>query len=185
MSDNVKICSINNCERPVLCKGWCGLHYDRDRKGIDMNKPIPAPFGAGFDFIVSLIFYTGDDCVNWPYSQADGYGKLKYKGKTFTASRLLLQLIYGEDAVKGMDSAHSCHNRLCCNPNHLRIATRKSNMMDKLADGTNIGGRKLTESEAIKIKYDTRIPYRVIAEDYNTTVSNVSSIKLGKSWKYI
>jgi len=38
-----RICSISGCESPYYEKGFCSLHYDRDRKGIDMERPKKKP----------------------------------------------------------------------------------------------------------------------------------------------
>lgn len=37
---NVKACSIEDCPNPVLARGWCEMHYQRNRRGGDMTAPI-------------------------------------------------------------------------------------------------------------------------------------------------
>ncbi len=44
MSESV--CSIEDCEKPRYCKGYCVMHYQRARKGKDMSAP-PVPLGQG------------------------------------------------------------------------------------------------------------------------------------------
>lgn len=40
----------------------------------------------------------------------------------------------------GKQVAHSCHNRACCNPRHLRWATSKENIGDSVAAGRTAKG---------------------------------------------
>lgn len=34
-----RTCSIQDCDRPAYCRGWCTLHYSRWKKGRDLNAP--------------------------------------------------------------------------------------------------------------------------------------------------
>lgn len=36
----MKTCKVEDCDRPVLSKGYCNAHYIRSRNGSDMNAPI-------------------------------------------------------------------------------------------------------------------------------------------------
>lgn len=60
----------------------------------------------------------------------NGYGFLCVEGKKVKAHRLAYRLERGRWPDRGRVIAHSCDNRLCVNPRHLRAATHSSNMRD-------------------------------------------------------
>ena len=50
-----------------------------------------------------------------------------------TAHRVAYVLTHGEPP-QGMDIAHTCHNKLCCNPAHLEAQTRSENIWANVTD---------------------------------------------------
>ena len=72
----------------------------------------------------------------------DGYPKAKYKGKSQPAGRIIMRLLYGDEAIKGKLVCHTCGHRSCLNPQHLYLGTPQSNSDDKYRDGTMATGEK-------------------------------------------
>ena len=65
----------------------------------------------------------------WPwtgYTLPDGYGRIGVSRRLVLTHRLSYELSTGEIPA-GMQIDHICHNRGCCNPQHLRLATQKQN----------------------------------------------------------
>lgn len=81
--------------------------------------------------------YIGDSCLEWPFPRRypNGYGALQAKVARTTAHRFVCVLAHGEPQGR-LDAAHICHNRLCCNPQHLRWATRRDNLADRVVRRT-------------------------------------------------
>lgn len=41
MKDTVaRTCSVEGCERKLHARGYCSMHYDRDKRGADLNAPV-------------------------------------------------------------------------------------------------------------------------------------------------
>ena len=90
-----------------------------------MDKPIDIEFWAG-DRLWSRVDTQGpDDCWEWQsYTNQDGYGKAyggggSGAGKVFV-HRVAYTLTHGP-IPEGLTVDHTCHNRPCCNPAHLRL----------------------------------------------------------------
>lgn len=66
-------------------------------------------------------------CWNWTDSpSAQGYGRLGMDGEKVLAHRFSWTMYTGEN-IDGMILDHSCGNRLCVNPAHLRVCSVKEN----------------------------------------------------------
>jgi hypothetical protein len=61
-----------------------------------------------------------------------GYGRFRIKKINFIAHRIAYYLATGESPQVVM---HSCDNRRCCNPAHLRAGTHSENVRDMIAKG--------------------------------------------------
>lgn len=93
------------------------------------------------DFWSRVVVGREDECWLWVGPiHPGGYGKTSENGKKFYAHRRAYELTYGP-IPPGLDIDHVCHNqdpsceggdgclhRRCCNPAHLRAATRSENL---------------------------------------------------------
>lgn len=69
-----------------------------------------------------------DGCWNWIGSlMPNGYGNISIAGY-YLPHRLSWALAHG-DPPKGLDIDHLCRNRRCVRPDHLRLATRRQNLL--------------------------------------------------------
>lgn len=135
-------------------------------------------------------------CWLWE-SRADrgGYGWLKEIGRKYLRAHRLSWTLHRGEIPPGMCVLHKCDTPACVNPDHLFLGTHLDNARDRVQKGRGRGGSmgmagkfnpsvKLTEEEVRAIRSDTR-QLLAIAGDYGISDSQVSSIRLRKSWRYL
>lgn len=74
------------------------------------------------------------DCLTWDTPHSTGYGYFTMKAE---AGRLQLRahrvayMIANGDIPEGMQVDHTCYNKACVNPQHLRLTTHKQNQENR------------------------------------------------------
>lgn len=123
------------------------------------------------------------DCWIWQKSfGSHGYGNIGTGGaRNETVHRVSHEVFNGE-IPKGLLVLHSCDNRKCCNPAHLRVGTRVDNTKDALLRSPI--KRKLTLEEAQEI-YDSKLSQRKLAELYGVSQRLIGNIKRGTAWQHM
>ena len=123
----MKTCSVEDCEKRHVARGWCGAHYRRWRKHGDplAGGTCYATPEEAFLARTEPLLWSG--CVIWTGGvDGGGYGMLHVNGRMVKAHRWAWERERGpipDDRV--LD--HTCWNRACVNPEHLRLATISQN----------------------------------------------------------
>lgn len=181
-------CNAPDCVRPHLARGYCSKHYQRWQATGSLKTRRSTHVGAAQSFLSSIP--VTDECVLWPYSISEkGYGRLRFRGVCINASRACLLLHKGEPPSVDHQCAHSCGNRACVNPRHLRWATGAENAADTIKHGTRVQGErhpsaKITEKDVLAIRVDCRTN-REIASDYGLHIHTIRQIKKRALWKHV
>lgn len=116
-------CSIADCSRTVLARGWCGAHYQRWRKS---GNPLVAKFERGPLELLWKHVELGRDDECWNYTgkvNKRGYARFKHHW----VHRLAWELQRGP-IPEGLTVDHLCFNKVCTNPQHLEIVPLKENL---------------------------------------------------------
>lgn len=102
-----------------------------DRETVDVIKSV---FGH-------RVRITGEQtCWKWLAGKFEqGYGLIRYNGKTSYAHRVSYSVTRGE-IPKGLCVLHKCDNRECINPNHLWLGTKAQNNTDRHLKGRDATG---------------------------------------------
>ena len=129
-----------------------------------------------------------DTCWLWTSSKSGGYGVFWGGDKTWAAHRYAW-VLSGQTLIEGLEICHSCRNRHCVNPDHLRQDTRSANMFDKIADGTNNKGEKhnlakLTDKTVLEIRASDKTQ-KELSVIYNVSYRQINYIIHRRTWKHI
>jgi len=156
------------------------------------DQPLKAGRGELRNWIAANVSYSRDECLLWPYGKTEhGYGTIIHEGHRTTAHRLMCVQAHGEPSDPDLEAAHSCGNRGCCNPGHLRWATPVENAADRLIHGTDKRGEKsgfaaLTAADVLQIvELFDKLSISEIAAKFGASESAVTSIYYGCSWAWM
>ena len=135
------LCIVNGCNNLSARwrLGYCGAHYKRwYRHGDPLSGGTPKRELQRYLADVVLKF-VGEECLEWPYTQNGvGYGQIRKGHKKLLVSRIVCEAVNGPPPTPQHEVAHNCgRGHLgCCNPQHLRWATRAENQADRRIHGT-------------------------------------------------
>jgi len=151
-------------------------------------KPIEESFWARVEKTDSCWWWRG-------YVNNNGYGRLyvALKKKSMSAHKLSYVLAHG-DVPEGMVIMHSCDNRKCVNPEHLRVGTASDNQRDAMHKNRAYFSRikgdyhprsdlsEISVARALLVK--DALPVQDIANALGTSKSNIYKIVQKVSWPH-
>jgi len=123
------------------------------------------------------------NCISHSKS-IDGYVKCKRNNKTITAHRLSFE-IHNNFIDKNLCVLHSCDNRQCINPKHLRLGTNYENVQDRVMRGrsSNKGQRKLTEENVLFIRNNINMGVKKLSEKFKVSDDTIYNVINNKTFK--
>lgn len=188
-----RICSVENCGKPYVAKGFCQNHYRlMKRHGTPVSKR--PTYGAAKRFITeTMIPFAGDECLIWPYSGVKGYGTVHWEGKRTLVTRIACEAMHGLPPTERHEAAHNCGNGKngCCNPRHLQWKTHADNMSDTVIHGTSTRGKrqgsaKLTD-EAVKSirQLHGTFTYEQLARQFSVSPGCIGAVVRRENWDWL
>lgn len=191
-------CTIPDCGRPHYRRGYCAAHNRRFREYGDPlgGEPIRDFRPKGMTLAEAFAYFMPGNppkyCWEWTGKVApNGYGILNMGTRSLMAHRVSYELAVGS-IPEGQMILHSCDNRRCVNPNHLRPGSHMDNMIDRqirlrTPRGRKIPQAKLNEDQVREIRKlcinDVRYP--VIARQFGVSTSTIQAVAAHKNWKHV
>ena len=161
-------CLVDYCEREQhTSRGLCEAHYRQERRGKPL-KPIRKSSRGIEDhdsYFWSFVTKDVNDQGCWKY---DGYQdtrtgymscSVKHPGAGSQLSHRVAYFLAAGDKAEGLDIDHKCHVRWCCNPDHLRPATRGENGQNRREGSAR--GKTGIRNVYLSTKPNAKKPYRV------------------------
>lgn len=117
----------------------------------------------------------------------DGYGHFRVDGKVMLAHRVAFMVEHGYEPEGFV--IHSCDNKTCVNPAHLREGTDFDNKIDRAQRGPlNDTNQKLTPKDVKEIRHLLFLDCYSQAEiglRYDVSRQTISCINTGKNWSHV
>jgi len=134
-----------------------------------------------------------DGC--WEYQgrlMKDGYGYLNYEGEAVYAHRLAWECAHGRQVPPGLVVMHACDNRVCVNPFHLSVGTKRDNALDMVRKGRqpvprgeDRVGAKLTRTAVAAIRAEHAAggtTQAALARRFGVHPKTIFNVVTGKAW---
>lgn len=185
-------CSVADCTRPHKGRGLCDMHLQRLRRTGTTASPVRSEEER---FWAKVDRRGPDECWNWTAATNDaGYGVLRPAGRrsgpALRAHRYSATLA-GMD-VDGLHVLHSCDNRRCVNPAHLRPGTDADNMADAIDRDRIHRGEARTEARltdaqvsTVKTMLAAGELHKVIAAQFGVNRATITMINTGRTWTHV
>ena len=143
-------------------------------------------YGESFDkrFWDSVDIRTKEKCWNWLKSiSGSGYGQVRVSipiREKKNTHRVAYELFFGP-IPKGNKVLHTCNNKRCVNPNHLKLGNQTINMQDSIEyykGHYNQHHKRFDDSDKtiMSVLRDSGFSYSSIGEVFNCTGIRVSNI---------
>jgi len=195
-------CSVSGCGGSVWAAKLCSRHYNRLRTTGTTDDGPRARLSVETRFWRSVRRAGPNECWEWVgKSRLAGYGYISLGGRgagKVLAHRLSWQIHRGElprdgGGYHGAVVMHTCDNRLCVNPTHLRLGTQTENVRDMDAKGrrkvsVRLGSdhHKTTVTEAdVRFIRSSKLSNRELGERFSMTRHGIAAIRRRTTWKHV
>jgi len=187
-----KICSVEGCDRPFRKNKMCVLHDSRRRRNGTLSLSCYSPLEDFTTFFWSQADVVADitQCWRWKRPLYNGYGNMRYLGRTRKAHVVAWSLTHGR--LPSLFILHRCDNRACVNPHHLYEGTQAQNMADMVARGRSTAGEKsatakLTVDQVKQIRELSQLGRSSVAlsRQFHVTKQSILAIIHRKNWRHV
>lgn len=198
-------CSITNCGRPSVARGWCRMHWKRWRRDGVADRPPQRgskPRSTAEERFWAKVDKSGGENACWlwtAYREPEwGYGVFRMKSREpmWSAHRASWTFNNGVIPVDRI-VCHICDNPPCVNPGHLYLGTDQTNSTDKVLRNRTTKGRPvhhgelsfhkitLAEVREIRRRYAAGgISQSALGREFGISQTHVGHIVRGERWQH-
>jgi len=191
-------CSVSGCEGAVDSWGLCNKHYLRLRKhgSVDENLSTHAPMEERFWRRVAK--RTEQECWEWVGTKRNtGYGVIHSGGrggKYVSTHRYSCGLHHGPPPTPTHVAMHSCDNRSCVNPHHLRWGTASENIKEAFTKnrkqptilrGLENPRSKLNEDQVRFVRANAGLGPAKLGRICGCAPTTIHAVLSGRTWKHL
>ena len=129
-----------------------------------------------------------DGCWEWQGDTAlNGYGRAQVRGGMVYLHRFIYMTLHPDVDMAGLDTRHTCDNRICINPYHLEHGTRADNRLHSSLRGRNTRANlSLSQVREIRWMYTTgNFTQRKLGEMYGVRQDCISDLILNRTYKWV
>lgn len=189
---NSRLCSVSDCNKPAVCRGWCNVHYYRWKKHGDATAG-RCMNGEQWQYMLD---HMNDPCPKWPYlKRTTGRGVIHVPGGSMThVHQVVCEMVHGPAPAPDYEVAHNCGkgHEACFGARCVEWKTRSENQMDRVLHGTsNRGSRhgssKLTEPDvrAIRLNANNYTTQKMLASTYGVKRETIRDIQNRRIWAWL
>lgn len=108
----------------------------KSRNPVTAKPRGPVAITPTIERVLAKLDKTGE-CWEWTGARVNGYGVVQRgrRGEGVTRVHRVAYAHFHGPIPEGLDVMHACHNRVCVNPDHLSVGTRRENMAQSKAAG--------------------------------------------------
>jgi HNH endonuclease len=180
------------CESPLYALGLCNAHYKKFKKYSDPLHKVKIRGSLAERFWPKVDRNAGD-CWRWTGAvSSTGYGVIQEGGRgsrNLSAHRVAYEIANGP-IEEGKVVMHSCDNRWCVKPAHLKLGTTSENIKDAYDKGRKVSpfaGKKMTAKLTMKhvatIRAFPLMKHTELAKMLGVSPNCIRSVRTGRTWK--
>jgi len=133
------------------------------------------------------------ECWEWQGCRdSDGHGRCSFGHNSFRAHRIAWILSREEPIPPGLIAMHTCDNKACCNPSHLKLGTQIENVADRVQKGRSARGEKngnahLSAKEVRQIRElrHSGITFQELISKFGVHRTTIYNIVKGRTWRHV
>lgn len=203
-----KQCEAEGCDKEVYSNGgrwnarpfalsarYCRRHLRWLEQYGTLEPPKMAQGSLEFRFWKHVQKREDDECWEWEADTSRaGYGSLwnSESNKNISAHRFSYELHNGSIEA-GRHVLHTCDNKRCVNPKHLRLGSCKQNVKEAFErglrkpipslSGENNPKSKLTLEQVRFIKQHPELRHTELAKMFGLSPNCIRGVRTGRTWK--
>lgn len=150
-----RICEIDDCDEEHQARGWCPRHYHSWRRHGDPVYVDDQERTREELFWEKVDVAGPDECWEWQAATSSGYGSFGIGYPENIAAHRYSWMLHSGEIPDGKIVRHTCDNRPCVNPAHLRLGTKADNFVDMMERGRGYVHKARDIEHDVKLLADT------------------------------